>query len=251
MIAAVAQTAVFTPSALLRIDADDTVCIVIPHADLGCGSYTGMAQVLADELDADWSRVVAEHLESIDPSFKHREWGVIATGASSSLNNQWQYLREIGATARAMLVAAAAAGLLTVNSPVSDPASGRNARYGELTARAATMKPPAKVTLKVPKQFKLIGQSLPRLDRIVKSDGSAIFGLDVRLPGMLHAAIAHAPVFGGKLATLDSSRAEAMAGVRKVVRIPTGVAVVADSYWQAKQARDALGRRPVRVSVFG
>ena len=249
-IAARAQTATFTPSALLRIDADDTVRIIMPHADLGCGSYTGMAQVLADELDADWGRVVAEHLESLAPAFKHREWGVIATGASSSLNNQWQYLREIGATARAMLVAAAAAewgvpaaGLRTANSQVSDPASGRNARYGELTARAATMKLPAKVTLKDPKQFKLIGQSLPRLDRIVKSDGSAIFGLDVRLPGMLHAAIAHAPVFGGKLATVDSSRAEAMPGVHKVVRIPTGVAVVADSYWQAKQARDALALR--------
>ena len=246
-IAALTQPAPFSPSALLRIHADDTVRIVMPHADLGCGSYTGMAQVLADELDADWDHVFAEHLDSLDPAFRHQQWGVIAVGASTSLSNQWRYLRQIGATARAMLIAAAAeewqvpaARLVAANSRVSDPATDRHARFGDLTAKAATLTLPTEVKLKERKQFTLIGRSVPRLDRVVKSNGSAKFGIDVSLPGMLHAAVAHAPVFGGKLISVESERAEAMPGVRKVVRIPTGAAVIAATYWQAKQARDAL-----------
>ncbi|MBK6659603.1 MAG: xanthine dehydrogenase family protein molybdopterin-binding subunit [Proteobacteria bacterium] len=246
-LAAPAPSASFSPSALLRIDADDSVRIIMPHADLGCGSYTGMAQVLADELDADWKHVVAEHLDSLDPAFNHRDWGVIAVGASTSLSSQWRYLREIGATARAMLLAAAAeqwqapvARLVAANSRVSDPATGAQASFGELTAKAATLAPPTAVKLKERQQFTLIGRGMPRLDRLVKSNGTARFGIDVMLPGMLHAAIAHAPVFGGRLLAVDSRRAEGMAGVRKVVRIPTGVAVIADTYWQARQACDAL-----------
>jgi isoquinoline 1-oxidoreductase beta subunit len=246
LLAAAGEAAVFAPSAILRIEADDTVRIFMPHADLGNGIYTGLAQVLADELDADWSRVVTEHLDSLHPDFKHREWGVIATGASTSVANQWMNLRQTGAAARAMLVAAAAEhwgvaadGLRTADSTVI-AADGRRLRYGELTARAARLPAPAETGLKQPSEFRLIGRSLPRLDRAIKSEGKAVFGIDVRLPDLLHAAIAHAPSFGATLRTVDASRAEAMPGVRKVVRIPTGVAVVADSFWRAKKALDAL-----------
>lgn len=246
LLAATGAPAVFAPSAILRIEADDTVRIFMPHADLGNGIYTGLAQVLADELDADWKRVVTEHLDSLHPDFKHREWGVIATGASTSVANQWTNLRQTGAAARAMLVAAAADhwgvptdGLRTADSAVVAP-DGRRLRYGELTARAAKRSPPAEVRLKQPSEFKLIGRSLPRLDRAIKSEGKAVFGIDVQLPDLLHAAIAHAPSFGATLRAVDTRRAEAMPGVRKVVRIPTGVAVVADSFWRAKKALDAL-----------
>ena len=246
LLAAADEATVFAPSAILRIEADDTVRIFMPHADLGNGIYTGLAQVLADELDAAWSRVVTEHLDSLHPDFKHREWGVIATGASTSVANQWTNLRQTGAAARAMLVAAAADqwgvaadGLRTEDSAVI-AADGRRLRYGELTARAAKRAPPAEVRLKQPSEFRLIGRSLPRLDRAIKSEGKAVFGIDVQLPDLLHAAIAHAPSFGATLRAVDTSRAEAMPGVRKVVRIPTGVAVVADSFWRAKKALDAL-----------
>jgi len=250
MLRAGAPAAPFTPSALLSIEADDTVRIVIPHADLGSGIYTGLAQILADELDADWERVVTQHLDSLHEDLKHPQWGVIATGASTSVASQWQNLRETGASARAMLVAAAADAwgvpadsLVTRDSVVTDPASGRQARYGELTAAAARRTPPSEVTLKRPSQFTLIGRSLPRLDRHTKSDGSAVFGIDVELPGLRHAAIAHAPVFGGRLAGYDDGAARAMPGVEAVVAIPSGVAVVARSWWQAKRALEKLDIR--------
>jgi isoquinoline 1-oxidoreductase beta subunit len=246
LLAAADAAAPFAPSAILRIEADDTVRIFMPHADLGNGIYTGLAQVLADELDADWTRIVTEHLDSLDPAFNHTQWGVIATGASTSVANQWTNMRQTGASARALLVAAAAerwglatGDLRTEDSAVIDP-GGRRLRYGELTARAAELPPPGEVALKRPADFKLIGRSLPRLDRAIKVEGKAVFGIDVQLPDMLHAAIAHAPSFGARLVTVDSKRAEAMPGVRKVVTIPTGVAVVADSFWRAKKALDAL-----------
>jgi isoquinoline 1-oxidoreductase beta subunit len=237
----------FSPSALLRIDPDNTVRIIMPHAEMGQGAYTGLAQILADELDADWALVVAEHLNSLDDAFKHRAWGAIATGASTSINSQWPHLREIGATARAMLVAAAAqrwgvpAQSLTTNaSTVVDAAHERRATYGELTGAAAALSPPDAVTLKTRDEFRIIGQSVPRVDRIPKSNGAAVFGIDLQLPDMLTASIAHAPVFGGKLRSFKADAAKAMPGVRAVVAIPTGVAVVADSFWQAKKAKDAL-----------
>ncbi|MEQ8230864.1 MAG: molybdopterin cofactor-binding domain-containing protein [Gammaproteobacteria bacterium] len=241
------EPAPFTPRALLTIEADDTVHIVMPHADLGSGIYTGLAQILAEELDADWDKVVTEHLESLHDDFKHPQWGVIATGASTSVASQWHNLRETGAMARAMLVASAAAQwgvpverLVTARSRVRDPVSGREARYGELTADAARRTPPDTVTLKDPARFTLVGRSLPRLDRHTKSDGSAVFGIDVHLPGLRHAAIAHAPVFGGRVARYDDAAARAMPGVEAVVEIPTGVAVVARSWWQAKRALEVL-----------
>ncbi len=241
------RAAVLTPNALLRIEADNTVRIFMPHADLGSGIYTGLAQILADELDADWSTIVTEHLNSLDPAFQHTAWGVIATGASTSVNNQWLNLRRTGATARAMLVQAAAerwgvaaATLTAADSVVYDRGAGRQASYGELSAHAAGLDVPTEVTLKTPEQFRLIGRNLKRLDSTDKSNGTATFGIDVQLPDMLYAAIAHPPVFGGRVNTVAAERAQAMPGVRRVVEIATGVAVVADSYWRAKKAKDAL-----------
>lgn len=245
--AAADASAAFSPNAMLTIEPGGAVRIVMPHAEMGQGVYTGLAQVLADELDADWTQVVAEHLDSLDAAFKHHDWGVIATGASTSVSNQWGHLREVGATARAMLVAAAAErwgvpadGLTTANSFVIDAANDRRLAYGELTAAAARLEPPAAVTLKTPDRFRIIGTEVPRVDARAKSTGTATFGMDFTLPDLLQASIAHAPVFGATLESFDATKAEAMPGVRKVVQIPTGVAVIADTFWQAKRAKDAL-----------
>ena len=237
----------FVPHGILRIDPDNTVHVTMPHAEFGQGAYTGMAQILADELDADWQYVIAEHLESLDADFKHTQWGAIATGASTSINNQWQNLRTIGATARAMLINAAAkqwdvdaASLSAANSYVIDRNSKRRLSYGELTEMAATLTPPENVSLKSPQDFTLIGKSVQRIDSQVKAEGAAQFGIDVQRPNALVAAIAHCPIFGGKLKSYDASAAENMPGVKAVVEIPTGVAVVADTFWQAKTAKEAL-----------
>ncbi|MFT4584821.1 MAG: isoquinoline 1-oxidoreductase beta subunit, partial [Gammaproteobacteria bacterium] len=245
--AATATNTTFSPDAMLRIEPDGAIRIVMPHAEMGQGVYTGLAQILADELDADWNHVVAEHLDSLDPAFKHREWGVIATGSSTSISSQWQHLREVGATARAMLVAAAAGrwgvpaeGLKTEKSFVVDAAGNRRLAYAELTEAAAQLEPPANIRLKTPAEFRIIGTEVPRVDARAKATGTATFGMDFTLPDMLQASIAHAPVFGATLESFDASKAEVMPGVRKVVRIPSGVAVVADTFWQAKTAKDAL-----------
>ena len=241
-----AQTA-FAPNAFVRIEADETIRVVMPHAEMGQGAYTGLAQVLADELDADWAHVVAEHLASLDTDYNHQTWGVIATGASTSVATQWDNFRRAGATARAMLVDAAAAhwgvpaaSLTTAKSKVLDRANNREITYGALTASAATLAAPATVTLKTPDQYTIIGRDLQRVDSVAKSDGTATFGMDLVLPDMLYAAIAHCPEFGGKIGAVDAAAAKAMPGVRKVVEIPTGVAVIAESFWQAKKAKDAL-----------
>jgi isoquinoline 1-oxidoreductase subunit beta len=237
----------FSPNAILRIESDNTVRIIMPHAEMGQGAYTGMAQILADELDAEWGHVVAEHLESLDAAFNHQAWGTIATGASTSVSNQWTNLREVGATARAMLVEAASnhwnvpvSTLTTSHSKVIDEGNQREIGYGELTGAAAKLTPPSNITLKKPEEYSLIGKSVQRVDAMSKSNGQATFGMDLQLPNMLSAAIAHPKVFGGRVKSFDASTVLAMPGVRKVVEIPTGIAVVADSFWQAKVAKDAL-----------
>lgn len=245
--AAARSAAALSPNALLRIEADNTVRIVMPHAEMGQGIYTSLAQVLADELDADWDHVVAEHLDSLEQSYKHQSWGVIATGASTSLNNRWAQLRQVGASAREMLVAAAAqrwgvpaAALKTARSTVIDAAGGRSATYGELTAAAAALPVPEAPALKDPAQFTLIGQDVRRLDGAAKASGRATFGMDFRLPDMLFAAIRHAPVFGARIESVNDVAARGMPGVHQVVQIPSGVAVIADSFWRAKKALEAV-----------
>ena len=237
----------FSPHGILRIETDNKIRIAMPHAEMGQGAYTGMAQILADELDADWQYIVAEHIDSLDPAFNHTAWGTIATGASTSMNNQWHNLREIGATARAMLVQAAAEhwgtsahALSTNNSHVIDEANQREISYGELTTAAAALNPPEKIQLKKPEQFTLIGQSVQRIDSEIKAAGEAQYGIDVNTADIYCAAIYHCPIFGGQLESFDAQKAKQMPGVKAIVEIPTGVAVVAENFWQAKQAKDAL-----------
>lgn len=247
LISAVEPNPEFAPNAFVRIEHDGTVRVVMPHAEMGQGAYTGLAQVLADELDADWLHVVAEHLTSLAEDYKHPDWGVIATGASTSVSGQWNQFRQAGASARAMLIEAAAqqwgvapSSLTTENSMVIDATSGRKISYGELTAAAARITPPSEVKLKSPDQFKIIGQNLQRVDSVTKSNGQATFGMDLQLPDMLYASIARCPIFGGKLGRYDAAVAEKMPGVHRVVEIPGAVAVIADSFWQAKKAKDAV-----------
>ena len=239
----------FTPNAFLRIAADNTVTVISKHLEMGQGVYTGLPTIVADELDADWSRIRVEAAPADASRYGNLAWGGTSqgTGGSTSITNSWQQLRHAGATARAMLIAAAAqtwkvkAGTLrTKNGYVIDTKSKRRASYGELATLAATLTPPKEVPLKSPKQWKYIGKHVPRTDSADKSSGKAIFASDVRLPGMLTALVARPPLFGAKSKSFNAEAVKALPGVKAVIAIPQGVAVVATDFWLAKQAREAL-----------
>ena len=239
----------FLPNAFLRIAPDNTVTVISKHLEMGQGVYTGLPTIVADELDADWSHIRVESAPADATRYGNLAWGgtTQGTGGSTSVTNSWEQLRRAGATARAMLIAAAAhtwkvkAGTLrAANSYVIDPKGKRRASYGELSTLAATLTPPLDVKLKTPKQWKLIGKHVPRTDSVDKSSGKAIFAGDMRLPGMLTALVARSPLFGAKLKGFKVDAVKAMPGVKAVVAIPQGVAVVATDFWSAKLARDAL-----------
>ena len=232
----------FQPSAWLNVDPKGAVTVFLGRSEMGQGSYTGMAVLVAEELEADWKMVRVVQGDA-DPRY-----GRMVTGGSSSVRQSWEPLRKAGAAAREMLVAAAAAAWTVEPAAcraekgfVVHSASGRRAGFGELAAAAAGLPVPEKPRLKDPRDYTLIGKPVPRLDTPAKTRGAATFGLDVRIPGMLHAAVARPPVLGGKIAHFDASRAMAIPGVKKVVEVPTGVAVVADTTWAAFRGRDALG----------
>lgn len=238
------------PSAFVRIAKDGTVIVTINRLEFGQGVLTALPMCLAEELDADWSKVKAEHGDAdaayVDPAF-----GIHLTGGSGSIKRSFMQYRELGARARAMLVGAAAAQwsvdastLRTENGMVIG-ADGKTISYGELSDAAMKMPVPDTVALKDAKNFRIIGKATPRLDARAKSSGKQNFGIDVQLPGMLTAVVAHPPVFGAKIKSLDDTAAKALPGVKAVLRMPTdrggeGVAVVATGYWAAKQGRDAL-----------
>ncbi len=232
--AAADPAVLFSPNAFLRISPDDTITVIIKHLEMGQGVYTGLSQVAAEELDADWSKVRIETAPADATRYNNLHWGPSqGTGGSSSIANSWNQLREAGAQARAMLIAAAAARwnvpesqLITVN--------------GELAEAAARREPPEHVSVKADAEFKIIGKSMPRLDLEDKCNGQAIFAIDVQLPDLLTAVMAHPPRFGGKVKKVDDEDARKIPGVRAVVTIPEGVAVVADNFWAAKKARDVL-----------
>ncbi len=237
------------PNAFVRIGTDDTVTVIAKHLEMGQGAYTGLATLVAEELDADWSRVSVEGAPANDKLYGNAPWGgAMGTGGSSSISLSFQIMREAGAAARAMLVSAAAqrwgvpAGDITVaKGVVTHGASGKSARFGELAAEAAALPVPSKVTLKDPTAFTLIGKDdVPRLDVAAKVNGRAVFTQDFKLPGMLTALVAHPPRFGGKVKSFDATKAKSLPGVTDVVQIPTGVAVLAADFWAAKQGRDAL-----------
>jgi aerobic-type carbon monoxide dehydrogenase small subunit (CoxS/CutS family) len=238
------------PSAFVRIDKDGTTTVTINRLDFGQGVQTGLPMVLAEELDADWSKVRSVHGDA-NPAYADPAFGMHLTGGSNSIKNSYTQYRELGARTRAMLVAAAAqqwkvdaAQLRTENGVVIGP-GGKRAGYGELAEAAMQQPVPQQVQLKDPKQFRLIGKPTGRLDARAKSTGNQAYGIDVRLPGMLTAVVARPPVFGAKVKSVDDSAAKAIKGVKAVVRVPVdrggmGVAVIADGYWPAKQGRDAL-----------
>lgn len=232
------------PNAFLRIGADDSVTVLLAHSEMGQGIWTTLPMLIAEELDADWSKIRVEHAPAA-PVYGHTAFGPQMTGGSTSTWSEFDRYRQVGALARALLVAAAAQ---RFGVPASDcgTQSGsvicgdRRVRYGELAAAAAKLEPPATVTLKNPTDWKLIGKPARRLDTPEKITGRAQFGLDVHFDGLLTALVARSPVFGGRVKSFDAAAARAVAGVRDVVQVPSGVAVVADHFWAARQGRDAL-----------
>jgi isoquinoline 1-oxidoreductase beta subunit len=240
-----AHAAPFAPNAFLRIAPDESITVIAKHSEMGQGVYTSLAMVLAEELEADWQKVRVEPAPA-HPDYVHSEWGVQGTGGSTSSFESFEQMRKAGATAKAMLVAAAAEAwqvapdkLRAENGKVVHP-DGKTLSYGKLAERAGKMTPPKDVRLKDPKDFKLIGKPMRRLDTPEKINGRGVFGIDVKVPGVLTAVVARSPVFGGNVARFDATRAKAIKGVRAVVEIPAGVAVVADDFWTAKRGRDAL-----------
>ncbi|PIV80544.1 xanthine dehydrogenase family protein molybdopterin-binding subunit, partial [bacterium CG17_big_fil_post_rev_8_21_14_2_50_64_8] len=233
--------AVFNPNAWLEIDAAGTVVIQVPWSELGQGPLTAVPMLLADELEADWETIEVRKAWN-DPRF-----GNMGTGGSRSVRMSWDPVRQAGAAAREMLIAAAAArwGVSPAecraqNGEIHHATSGRSAAFGELAADAALLEVPTDVPLKKPAERTYIGKSLPRVDTLEKITGEAVFGLDTRLDGMLFAAVARPPAFGDEVETFDAAPARRMPGVRDVVQISSGVAALADSTWQAIGARDAL-----------
>ena len=233
-------------NAFVRIAPDGAVTLIVGKSEMGQGTHTGYAQLLAEELEVDWRRVRVENAP-VAAAYNVPGTPVQFTGGSMSIASGFQAMREAGARARGMLLAAAAehfavpaADLVAVEGSVLHRASGRRIGYGALATRAAALPPPASVALKSPADWKLIGKPLKRLDAREKSNGSAGFGLDVRLPGLHYAMLARAPSFGATLASFDAAASRAIPGVVAVAAVPSGVAVLATNTWAARQGRDAL-----------
>src|SRR5438105_1346382 len=241
-----AVAAPFAPNAWLRIGADESVLVVVDRSEMGQGVTTSLPMLLAEELEADWSKVRIESAPA-DKAYTNPMFGMQGTGGSTSVRAAYTPLRKAGAAAREMLLSAAAetwgvdkAACRAEQGAVVHTPSNRRLTYGKLVAKAATVPLPHDVPLKDPKDWKILGTRVKRLDTPPKVDGSAQFGIDVKTPGLLVAMVARSPVFGGKVKSFDATNAKAVPGVKHVVQISTGVAVVADGYWSAKKGRDAL-----------
>ncbi|AYQ29815.1 MULTISPECIES: xanthine dehydrogenase family protein molybdopterin-binding subunit [unclassified Polaromonas] len=227
---------------------DDTVVIRIARSEMGQGSLTGLAQLVAEELECDWAKVTTEYPTPGQNLARNRAWGNFSTGGSRGIRESHDYVRKGGATARMMLVQAAAdewkvpaSECTAANSVITHTPSGRKTTYGKVAVAAAKVAPPAAPTLKDPKDWKLVGKRLARLDTLDKVTGKQIYGADLKLPGMLNAAIKDCPVFGGKVKSFNAAAIEKRPGVKKVVAVgDSAVAVVADTWWRAKTALDAL-----------
>lgn len=233
----------------LRIEPDGAVIVLSKHLEMGQGVWTGLATLVAEELDADWSKVRVESSPAEVPAYGNLDWGgqVQGTGGSSSIHNSYEQYRKAGATARAMLVAAAAkqwsvpAGEITVAKGILSHASGKSASFGDMAVAASTQPVPKSVVLKEASKFTLIGApSAPRVDSPSKVRGVETYGMDVKLDGMMIAVIARAPQFGASVKSFDATKAKAVAGVVDVVQVPSGVAVLAKNSWAAIKGREAL-----------
>lgn len=235
-----------TLNAWIRVGTDDSVTLRSASSEMGQGVYTAIPMLLAEELECDWARIKVE-LAPADKAYTNPLIGQQLTGGSTAVRAFWTPLRQAGAAGRELLTRAAAQTwkvkedeCRAENGAVIHKPSGRRLRYGELAARAASLPAPGTVFLKDPNDFRLIGKATPRLDTPLKVNGTAVFGMDVKLPGLLTAVVARCPVFGGKVKKFDAAKAKGVKGVREVLAIHSGVAVVADSFWAAKSGRDAL-----------
>jgi isoquinoline 1-oxidoreductase beta subunit len=235
-------------NAWVVIRPDDTVVIRIARSEMGQGTLTGLAQLVAEELECDWSKVTTEYPTPGENLARKRVWGSFSTGGSRGIRTSHDYVRKGGATAREMLISAAAgqwkvpaSECSAANSIITHRPSGRTVSYGKVVEAAARLEPPKDVKLKDPRDWKLAGKPVKRLDTADKVTGKQVYGFDLKLPGMLNAAIRDCPVFGGKVKSFDASKAERMRGVKKVVRVgDSAIAVVADTWWRAKKALDAI-----------
>src|SRR5947209_19424948 len=247
---AAAQNGATEVNIWVAIKPDDTCVVRIARTEMGQGTRTGLAQLVAEELECDWAKVTTESITAGQNLARKRAWGEMGTGGSRGIRSSQDYVRRGGAAARMMLLQAAAdewkvpVGELTVSDGIiTHSASKRSTSYGKVAAAAANIAPPdpKSIKLKDPKEWKIAGKPLKRLDTGDKLDGSKVYAIDVKLPGMLSAAIKACPVFGGKLKSYDESKIAGMAGVRRVVNInDAAVAVVADTWWRAKTALEAL-----------
>ncbi|MFZ1886274.1 MAG: xanthine dehydrogenase family protein molybdopterin-binding subunit [Rhodoplanes sp.] len=238
---------IFDPNVFIRIGSDNTVTVISKHFEMGQGVTTGLATLVAEELEAPWSDMRFAFAPNKPELYKNLIFGVMGTGGTTSIANSWVQMRRVGAAARMMLVAAAAARwkapaseIEVENGIVMHGGSGRRARFGELAADAMQMPVPKEVTLKRPSDWKLIGQRLPRLDSVSKTTGSAVFSSDIRRPGMLVAVVKRPDLFGATVQSFDGSEAKTIEGVVDVVQVPSGVAVLAKDTWAALRGREAL-----------
>jgi isoquinoline 1-oxidoreductase beta subunit len=238
---------IFDPNVFIRIGSDSTVTVISKHFEMGQGVTTGLATLVAEELEAPWSDMRFAFAPNKPELYKNLIFGVMGTGGTTSIANSWVQMRRVGAAARMMLVAAAAARwkapaseIEVENGLVMHGGSGRRARFGELAADAMQMPVPKEVTLKRPSDWKLIGQRLPRLDSVSKTTGSAVFSSDIRRPGMLVAVVKRPELFGATVRSFDGSEAKTIEGVVDVVQVPSGVAVLAKDTWAALRGREAL-----------
>jgi isoquinoline 1-oxidoreductase subunit beta len=235
-------------NAWVVIQPDDTVVIRIARSEMGQGTLTGLAQLVAEELECDWSKVTTEYPTPGQNVARKRVWGEFSTGGSRGIRTSQEYVRKGGGAARIMLIQAAAnewkvpaSECTAANSIITHTPSGRTTTYGKVAEAAARIEPPTDVKLKDPKDWKIAGKGLKRLDTADKTTGKMIYGIDFKLPGMLNAAVKACPVFGGKLKSYDEAKAMAMKGVKKVVKVNDyAVAVVADTWWHAKTALDGM-----------
>ena len=245
---AAAQVDIAEINAWVVVKPNDTVVIRIARSEMGQGTLTGLAQLLAEELECDWAKVTTEYPTPGQSLARKRPWGSFGTGGSRGIRESQDYVRKGGATARMMLIQAAAddwkvpvAECSVAKGVISHASSKRTTTYGKVAAMAAKLTPPTDVKLKDPKDWQLVGKRLARLDTVDKTTGKQIYGMDIKLPGMLNAAVKDSPVFGGKIRSLDDEAVLKRPGVKKVLRVgDSAVAVVADTWWRAKTALDAL-----------
>jgi isoquinoline 1-oxidoreductase beta subunit len=245
---AAAQGAAPELTAWVVIQPDDKVVIRIARSEMGQGSLTGLAQLVAEELECDWAKVSTEYPTPGQNLARKRVWGNFSTGGSRGIRESQEYVRKGGAAARTMLVQAAAAEwkvpaaeCTVANGVITHAGSGKRTSYGKVAAAAAKLDVPAEVKLKDPKDWKLVGKRLARLDTVEKTTGAQVYGADLQLPGLLNASIRACPVFGGKLKSYDAAQVASMPGVKKVVKVgDNAVAVVADTWWRANKAVNAL-----------